>query len=129
MRETSNPPSRSFLARLAGDTQAWEAELALSLERLLNTRERHGAILPGFGLGRYYGWLGTEAFEVLAKEILQTLTLYEPRLREPQVKVLGRDEELNVHLEVEGLVQREPQTFHLSLHSLLGNVRVRKASP
>lgn len=129
MREPSRHTPASFLARLTGGAGAREAELVPSLERLLNTREGHGSFLPGFGLGRYYGLLGTEAIEALAEEIRQTVTLYEPRLHEPRVKVLDRDAELNVHLQLEGLVQREPRTFHLSLHASLGNVRVRKVSP
>jgi type VI secretion system protein len=64
-----------------------------NLRLILNTKEGYGWFLPGFGLGHYFSSPpGGEAVLTLVDEIKTNVQRFEPRLAEPVITVVGRDE-------------------------------------
>lgn len=104
------------------------ADLAADLEHLLGTREGYGAILRRFGLPAYHTMYGIpQMVEVLVDEIKRVIKRYEPRLKQVEIKALGLDADLWLHLELQALHGRERRRFLISLHTNLGDLRVRAA--
>lgn len=100
-----------------------------NLGLLLNSRREYGSLLCSFGLADYLAEQGgpNTALAIL-REIKQTIGLYEPRLRVLDLKSLGRDSELWLHIDLEGLLLLPygavPCRLLLLFHPITGAVEI-----
>jgi predicted component of type VI protein secretion system len=136
----------SFLSRLGGrrpeqepaDEARFDREVLAvtrNLTAVLNSRKGTGSVVADFGLGDYEGlrapdgtWephLATQdILSVLVPEIGAQVARYEPRIKDPRVAVLGRDEHLRAIFAVTGVISGRRVRFRLALHSVFRDVRV-----
>ncbi len=74
-----------------------------NLRVLLNSKRGYGSLLCNFGTGDYLAEHGgRNALRVLAREMQETIQLYEPRLRIERLRALGRDDRLRIVFELTG---------------------------
>lgn len=119
----SSPP-RSFLGRLLAPTGAAPADqplvelVALNLENVLNTRKGTGSVIREFGLGDYERAANThDAVLILIEEIAEQCRRYEPRLRAPEVTMLGRPAFDAIRFELCGELDGRAQLYWLDLNT------------
>ena len=114
------------MARLAGSPARPEPEaLARNLEHLLNTRKGCGSVLAEYGLGDYEAAPNTtDAVVILRDEIRRLVERYEPRLREPDVALLGAYGYSKIRFELRGLLRGARQLFWLDLDTTTRQVAV-----
>ncbi|MFE8598422.1 GPW/gp25 family protein [Archangium violaceum] len=122
----------SFLDKF---TPAWQrpgsqselAQVRQNLESVLNTKEGFGYFVQGFGVGNYLEKLGTrQLMTTLNDELLHAVVRFEPRLREPELKLRGRDSGLWLHFVLTGELNGEPCSLRLLFHTVSGRVRVEE---
>ncbi|KFA87775.1 GPW/gp25 family protein [Archangium violaceum] len=122
----------SFLDKF---TPAWQrsgsqselAQVRQNLEAVLNTKEGYGYFVQGFGVGNYLEKLGTrQLMTTLNDELLHTVVRFEPRLREPELKLRGRDSGLWLHFVLTGELNGEPCSLRILFHTVSGRVRVEE---
>ncbi|WP_434391466.1 GPW/gp25 family protein [Melittangium boletus] len=120
----------SFLDKFIPPAHGSDAEGELvrvrqNLESVLNTKEGYGYFVEGFGLGRYTERFGTrELMQTLTDELLHVVRHQEPRLREPELELRGRDSGLWLHFVLTGMLHGAPCTLRLLFHTVSGQVRV-----
>jgi type VI secretion system protein len=116
-------------------TSAWQrpggnTELAMvrqNLESVLNTKEGYGYFVEGFGLGRYTEKFGTQdLMKTLTGEMLHSVQTHEPRLRDVELELRGRDSGLWLHFVLTGTMNGEPCTLRILFHTVSGQVRVEE---
>jgi type VI secretion system lysozyme-like protein len=107
----------SFLSRLTQAQAPTGAEaVARNLEHLLNTRKGCGSVIAGLGLGDYEAAPNTHhAVLALRAEIEQMVRVYEPRVVDPVVTLLGRLGYRTVRFELRGVVRGEAQVIVLDI--------------
>lgn len=116
----------SFVSRLAGaaEEQAIEA-IARNLEAVLNAKQGYAGTVEVFGLGRYDAYLADKSLlDVLSAEMIEQVRRYEPRLREPKLKLVGKDRGLWVRFSLSGRYDEQTRSFAVLFHSVFRNVRV-----
>jgi type VI secretion system protein len=95
-----------------------------NLRLVLNTKEGYGWFLPGFGLGHYFSSPpGGEAVLTLVDEITTNVRRFEPRLVDPVVTVVGRDEPCIV-LVLAGRVEGRAIALEVRFHVTFGTVDI-----
>lgn len=116
---------RSFIARLTQGPMRPESEaIARNLEHLLNTRKGSSGIMA-LGLGDYEAAPNArDAVLQLLTELEQLAKTYEPRIREPQVTLLGQHGYNRVRFELQGLVHGARQLFWLDIDTTTRHVEV-----
>ncbi|HND09273.1 MAG TPA: type VI secretion system baseplate subunit TssE [Pseudomonadota bacterium] len=95
----------SFLNRFLPDRPQDDPKRSVvrNLENLLNARRGFGSLLCHFGAADYLkDGGGSSATQTLLREIRDTITTYEPRLRLVSLKVIARDEKLRLLIDVQG---------------------------
>ncbi|HEX8436712.1 GPW/gp25 family protein [Archangium sp.] len=98
-----------------------------NLEAVLNTKEGYGYFVEGFGLGRYSERFGTQLLmKTLTEEMLHSVTKHEPRLREVELELRGRDSGLWLHFVLTGTLLDAPCTLRILFHTVSGQVRVEE---
>lgn len=116
-------------------TSAWQRQggnteleqVRQNLEAVLNTKEGYGYFAEGFGLGRYTEKYGTqELMKTLTGELLHSVETYEPRLRDADLELRGRDSGLWLHFVLTGTLGGEPCTLRLLFHTVSAQVRVEE---
>jgi type VI secretion system lysozyme-like protein len=97
---------QGFLGRLAQlPRESALAEIARNLGFVFNTRRACGSVLPDFGLGDYEREVNTHrAVEALRVELGAAVRRYEPRIGNPEVRLLGRYHYNMVRFELTGRV-------------------------
>lgn len=73
-----------------------------NLENLLNARRGFGSPLCNFGTADYFKDSGAGATKTLLREIRETISTYEPRLRVLGIHAIGRDDKLRLLIDVQG---------------------------
>ncbi|MCY1075146.1 type VI secretion system baseplate subunit TssE [Archangium lansingense] len=123
---------RPFLDKLLGDKpgpQAHDelAQVIRNIEAVLNTQEGYGYFRRDFGLGDYTGKRGTSALvKTLTEELQEEIERYEPRLRDVEVKMLGRDATLWLHFELTAMLRGTPLTLQLLFDTVSSRVRIQR---
>lgn len=117
-------PPRSFLNRLMAPLNSPVPEqplvelVALNLENVLNTRKGTGSVIREFGLGDYERAANThDAVLILVEEIAEQCRRYEPRLRAPEVEMLGRTAIDAIRFELRGELDGRTQLYWLDLNT------------
>jgi type VI secretion system protein len=98
-----------------------------NLESVLNTKEGYGYFVQGFGLGRYTEKFGTQLLmKTLTGEMLHSIRNHEPRLRDVELELRGRDSGLWLHFVLTGTLLDAPCTLRILFHTVSGQVRVEE---
>ena len=119
-------PAASFLSRLMqthGHTPS--GLVADNLGHVLNTRKGCGSMIPELGLGDYEAAPNThEAVLVLERELRALVLRYEPRLRDPEVKVRGRHGYSLVRFSLTGCIGEARRAFEIEIDTTTRHVDV-----
>ncbi|WP_224249594.1 GPW/gp25 family protein [Hyalangium gracile] len=116
-------------------TSAWQRQggngeleqVRQNLESVLNTKEGYGYFVDGFGLGRYTEKFGTQdLMKTLTGEMLHSVETHEPRLRDAELELRGRDSGLWLHFVLTATLNGEPCTLRILFHTVSGQVRVEE---
>ncbi len=114
-----------FSSQRAHGTRDSLAQVLRNVQALLNTKEGYGYFVPGFGLGGYTETSGKGSpAEALAKELQQEIRQHEPRLRDAEVKLRGRDSALWLHFGLRARLDDKPCRLRLMFDTTTGQVRV-----
>lgn len=100
----------SFLNRFLEGAPADDAlaSVVRNLSALFNARPGYASQLRDFGIGDYLCQQSRKGTHLsILREMQQVITRYEPRFRLREIKTLGRDEELVLHVLLRGLVRTE----------------------
>ncbi len=121
----------SFLDKFTGAWQRQGADereqVRQNLESVLNTKEGYGYFVEGFGLGRYSEKFGTQdLMKTLNAEMLHSIEHHEPRLRDVELELRGRDSGLWLHFVLTGTLLGAPCTLRILFHTVSGQVRVEE---
>ncbi len=101
------------------------ASITRNLAVSLNAKKGYGGVVEIHGLGAYDQHLATKPLvKALVAEMLEVVRACEPRLRDPALKVLGKDREFWVRFELTGTVDGAPQRFSVRFHSMFRTVEV-----
>jgi predicted component of type VI protein secretion system len=101
------------------------ASITRNLAVSLNAKKGYGGVVDVHGLGAYDQHLATKPLvKALLAEMLEVIRACEPRLQAPALRVLGRDRELWVRLELTGTVDGAPHRFSIRFHSMFRTVEV-----
>lgn len=116
-------------------TSAWQRQggdgeleqVRRNLESVLNTKEGYGYFVEGFGLGRYTEKFGTQdLMKTLTGEMLHSVERHEPRLKDADLELRGRDSGLWLHFVLTGTLNAAPCTLRILFHTVSGQVRVEE---
>ncbi len=104
-----------------------------NLRAVLSSREGFGHVDGDFGLGRFAADKGRDRVELLAREVLEKIERYEPRLTELHLSLAGRDAEGWLNLSLEAKLAGKERRILIGFHTMSGQVRVtskdREAAP
>lgn len=77
-----------------------------NLSALFNARPDYASPLRGFGIGDYLGQQSRKGSQLsILREMQQVIAEYEPRFRLREIKALGRDAELILHIALFGVLR------------------------
>jgi hypothetical protein len=97
-----------FLPEQPKDDQL--TSIVRNLEHLLNSRRGYGSLLCDFGLVDYLSEPDSRSVALaVLREIRDDIENYEPRLRLIDLRTLGRDERLRLHILITGLPVVSPE--------------------
>jgi predicted component of type VI protein secretion system len=115
-----------LIDKLSGSIEERTVEsIARNVGAVLNAKRGYGAVVEVYGLGTYDRHVATKPLvEALVAEMTEAVQRFEPRLATPSIRVLGRDRQLWVRLELEGTVDGERRRFSIRFHSVFRNVEV-----
>lgn len=103
--------------------------IAKNLEAVLNAKEGYSAAVEIFGIGRYDGiYAHQRLVETLAHEMLEKVRVFEPRIKEPSLGLVGRYRALWALFRLTGRYNGEPCSFEIFFHCVFRNVRVVPSS-
>ncbi len=115
----------SFFAKLGGSSEDRLQSITRNLEAVFNAQRGYAAAVEVFGLGNYDAHDATAALlKTLAGEMLDAVRVFEPRIVDPSLSVLGRDGALWLRMTLSGLVGGKVCHFQLRFHSVTRQVRV-----
>lgn len=121
---------QSFLDKFSGSRAGSRDDLTLvlrNLEAVLNTWQGYGFFKQDFGLGEYTGKRGTRALvETLSAEIQREIEQHEPRLKDVEVTLKGRDATLWLHFDLTATLNDQPVELRLFFDTVSSRVRILK---
>ncbi|QRK06976.1 GPW/gp25 family protein [Archangium violaceum] len=98
-----------------------------NLEAVLNTQQGYGFFRRDFGLGEYMEKRGTRALvQTLTSEIQSEIETNEPRLKDVEVTLEGRDATLWLHFKLTATLGGQPVELRLFFDTVSSRVRVQK---
>jgi predicted component of type VI protein secretion system len=113
-RYAARPPQRTTLD-----------EIVENLQVTLNARRGFSSARPDFGIESFFSRHGTrDMLLVLRDEILDEVKKEEPRLREPELELLGTDNKSELHLELRALVEGKKRRLRIRFNTMLYEVSV-----
>ncbi|HNN95706.1 MAG TPA: GPW/gp25 family protein [Pseudomonadota bacterium] len=98
----------SFLNRFLEDAPVDDlaASVARNLSALFNARPDYASPLRRFGLGDYLGQQSRKGTHLsILREMEDVIAAYEPRFRLREIKTIGRDADLTLHIVLRGLLR------------------------
>jgi type VI secretion system protein len=125
----------SFLDKFATSSRAGKTHrdglehVLRNLEAVLNTKAGYGSFRHDFGLGDYTEKYGTrELVETLTRELREAIAQHEPRLKDVELTLRGRDAGLWLHFGLTGVLGGERRRLRLRFDTQSGHVRVEEES-
>lgn len=121
---------QGFLGRLAQlAAEPAPCEVARNLGFVFNTRKACGSVIADYGLGDYEHEVAiTRAVEALRGELLASVRRYEPRLRDPAVRLRGGWSHHMVRFEIAGRLDGQPCAFEVDVDTTTREIRVQEAA-
>lgn len=109
------------------------ASVVRNLSALFNARPGYASQLRDFGIGDYLGQQSRKGTHLsILREMQQVIAGYEPRFRLREIKTLGRDGDLILHVLLRGLLRTEAGEVPcrlLALFNLVGGAVRIEAGP
>lgn len=119
-----------FLRRFIDDPLARRDALGgviQDLRYLLNSRDGYGSVISAYGLGAYEARQdGRSRAELLAEEVCEEVTRSEPRLKDVDVRLLGRDAQLWLRMELSATLDGQPVRLDVRFDTVHGEVLVEE---
>ncbi len=82
------------------------ASVVRNLSALFNARPDYASPLRAFGIGDYLGQQSRKGTHLsILREMQHVIAEYEPRFRLREIKALGRDADLTLHIVLRGLLR------------------------
>jgi type VI secretion system protein len=98
-----------------------------NLTAILNTKQGYGSVIGSLGIGGYLSRQASrEAVSELTREIDEGIRRYEPRLKDMELKLLGRTADLQLCFEITGKVSGKRCKLRLMFDTTFGNVSLEK---
>lgn len=113
-RYAANPPRRTLVD-----------EIVENLRTVFSARSGFSSARPDFGLASFFAKQGSrDMLLALRDEMLALVEKEEPRLKDPELTIEGRDNKLMLHLMLSGLVAGKPQRLRILFDTMLYAVQV-----
>lgn len=118
-----------MLGRIAGKPLESELEDVLDhLEAVLNSKKDYASFLKDFGL-EITDWMwAADPMSQLAEHMLETVSAYEPRMKQASITVLEKDEENCPVFRLQGTVGTSRVRLRIWLHTPHCHVRLERNS-
>lgn len=101
------------------------ASVMRNVQAMLGTKKGYGYFLEDYGLGSFAEKSSKAGqAEELGEEIERALRQHEPRLREVEVELRGRDNALWLHYELRAQLSGAPCRMHIIFDTTTGQIRV-----
>jgi predicted component of type VI protein secretion system len=115
----------SLWHKLLGAPDDLLESVALNLGAVLGSRRGHAGAVPVFGLGEHDVYEVVKPhIDALSEDMLDQVRRFEPRLTAPSIRYTGRDGWHWAQFELTGSVEGTKQSFLISFHVVLRDVRV-----
>lgn len=102
-------------------------DITQNLASVLNTKREFGSMGSELGIGNYLASQGArDSVAALSAEIEKCVRLYEPRLSDIELQLVGKNAELDLLYELYGYVSAKRHKFMLHFNTTYGNVRVER---
>lgn len=102
-------------------------DITQNLASVLNTKRQFGSMGSQLGIGNYLASQGArDSVAALSEEIEKCVRLYEPRLSDIELQLIGKNAELELLYELHGYVSGKRHKLMLRFNTTYGNVRVER---
>ena len=119
----------AFIDKLAGSMEERTRDsIGRNLEAIFNARKGYGAVVETYGVGSFDEHVTAKPLILaLCAEMTEAIRRFEPRLRDPAVRVVKRERHPWWRLEVTGTVDGERCAYGLLFHSIFRDVKLDRA--
>lgn len=121
----------AFLDRFAHEkTRTDELDHVVeNLTAILNTKEGYGSVVGRFGIGSYLAKQGSrDSVRTLMNEITEEIALYEPRLTDFELDLIGKNSDLNLVFSIVGKVGARRCKLRMLFNTVFGNFTIEKVA-
>ena len=122
----------AFIHRFAEKNPARRDELddiTQNLSAVLNTKRAFGSLGSELGIGNYLASQGArDSVAALSAEIEKCIRLYEPRLHEPELRLVGKNSDMELLYELYGLSGGRRHKLLIRFNTTYGNVKVERVN-
>jgi predicted component of type VI protein secretion system len=102
-------------------------DITQNLASVLNTKRQFGSLGSELGIGNYLASQGArDSVAALTAEIEKCVRLYEPRLGDIELELIGKNSELELLYQLYGVVSGRRHKLMLRFNTTYGNVRVER---
>lgn len=102
-------------------------DITENLVSVLNTKRQFGSLGSELGIGNYLASQGArDSVAALSAEIEKCVRLYEPRLTDIELELVGKNAELDLLYQLHGYVSGKRHKLMLRFNTTYGNVRVER---
>lgn len=122
----------AFIHRFSESSPARRDELddiTQNLSAVLNTKRAFGSLGSELGIGNYLASQGArDSVAALSAEIEKCVRLYEPRLGEIELKLVGKNADMELQYELYGLHAGRRHKLLIRFNTTYGNVKVERVN-
>lgn len=104
-------------------------DITQNLSSVLNTKRAFGSLGSELGIGNYLASQGArDSVAALSSEIENCVRLYEPRLQEIELKLVGKNSDMELQYELYGQNQGHRHKLLIRFNTTYGNVKVERVN-
>ena len=104
-------------------------DITQNLSSVLNTKRAFGSLGSELGIGNYLASQGArDSVAALSSEIENCVRLYEPRLQEIELKLVGKNSDMELQYELYGQNQGRRHKLLIRFNTTYGNVQVERVN-
>jgi type VI secretion system protein len=104
-------------------------DIAQNLASVLNTKRAFGSLGSELGIGNYLASQGSrDSVAALNAEIEKCIRMYEPRLHEIELTLVGKTAEMDLLYELYGLFSGRRHKLLIRFNTTYGNVKVERVN-